>query len=82
MTNGEEKYIIIVNLSNPQKVFEELESKFIDIMYPDYIHEDSLVMLLDVNIEPEKEEDFSWLKELLDDVLPKIGERNYDIAPL
>jgi hypothetical protein len=76
-----DKYIEIKNLSDPKKAFERLETEFIDIMYTDHYTDASIVMLLDVNIDPHKPEDINWLKELLDCVLPEIGEREYFITP-
>jgi bacterioferritin (cytochrome b1) len=74
-----DKYIEIKNLINPKKTFERLENEFIDIMYADHISETGLIMLLDINIDPEK--DIIWLKSLLDDILPKIGETEYFLTP-
>lgn len=76
-----DKYIEIKNLINPKKTFERLENEFIDIMYADHISETGLIMLLDVNIDPEKEKDIVWLKNLLDDILPGIGETEYFLTP-
>jgi len=75
------KYIAIHNLANPEKAFERLDNEFIDIMYADHIHDSAVVMLLDVNIDPFKEEDRMWLKELLDTVLPQLGETHYFLTP-
>jgi hypothetical protein len=75
------KYIEIKNLSNPQKAFERLENEFIDIMYPDSLGEHSVIMLLDVGIDPHEEKDIVWLKELLETLLPEIGETEYFLTP-
>jgi len=76
-----DKYIEIKNLSNPEKAFERLDDEFIDIMYPDHFSKSSLIMLLDVGIDANKEEDLVWFKELLDTVLPEIGETDYFLTP-
>ncbi len=76
-----DKYIEIKNLSDPQKTFERLDNEFIDIMYPHSQSERSLIMLLDVNIDPNIEKDIVWLKELLDIVLTEIGETQYFLTP-
>jgi hypothetical protein len=81
MINRIYKYIEIKNLSDPKKAFERLENEFIDIMYTDHYSDASIIMSLDVNIDPHKTEDAIWLKELLDCVLPKIGETEYFITP-
>jgi hypothetical protein len=73
------KYIEIKNLSKPERAFERLENKFVDIMYTDHFSESSLIMLLDVNIDPKK--DIVWLKNLLDSILPNIGETHYYLIP-
>ncbi len=75
------KYIEIKNLSDPQKTFERLDNEFIDIMYPHSQSERSLIMLLDVNIDPNIETDIVWLKELLDTILSEIGETQYFLTP-
>jgi hypothetical protein len=82
MTSILDKNIEIRNLADPQKVFESLGNNFIDIMYADRISERGVIMLLDVNIDPTKETDLDWLKELLDTVLPKIGETEYFLTPI
>jgi hypothetical protein len=76
-----DKYIEIKNLSNPQKAFERLENQFIDIMYPDRLSADGVVMLLDLGIDPKIEKELVWLKGLLDTVLLKIGETAYFLTP-
>ena len=76
-----DKYIEIKNLYNPQKAFERLDNEFIDVMYPYSVSERSIIMLLDVNINPNKEEDIVWLKKLLDKVLLEIGETEYFVTP-
>lgn len=76
-----DKYIEIKKLSNPEKAFEILKNEFIDIMYPDHFSKSSLIMLLDVGIDGNKDDDIVWLKELLDTVLPKIGETDYFLTP-
>jgi hypothetical protein len=81
ITNTLDKYIEIRNLGNPHKVFEGLENEFIDIMYPDRVSDGGVIMLLDVNIDPNKEEDLNWLKGLLDTILPEIGETKYFLLP-
>lgn len=81
ITNTLDKYIEIRNLDNPQKVFEGLENEFIDIMYPDSVSDTGVILLLDINIDPNKEEDLNWLKELLDTILPSIGETKYFLTP-
>lgn len=81
MEQEPDKYIKIKNLSNLEKAFESLDNVFIDIMYADHIAEDGVVMLLDVNIDPEKENDLTWLKTLLDEVLPEIGEKEFFLVP-
>ena len=50
-------------------------------MYPDHFSNGSLIMLLDVGLNPNREEDLVWLKQLLDIVLPEIGETNYYLIP-
>jgi len=75
------KYIEIKNLSSPKLAFERLESEFVDIMYPDHFSDSSLIMLLDVNIDANGEKDAAWLKQLLDVVLPGIGETDYFLTP-
>lgn len=75
------RYIEIKNLSKPERALERLENEFIDIMYTDHFSETSLIMLLDVNIDPYKEEDIIWLKNLLDTVLPEVGETQYLLVP-
>ncbi|QHT66092.1 hypothetical protein GXP67_05125 [Rhodocytophaga rosea] len=77
-----DKYIEIRNLTDPQKVFERLDNQFIDIMYVDRISERGVIMLLDVNIDPAQKTDLDWLKELLDSVLPEIGETEYFLTPI
>lgn len=81
MINSLDKYIEIKNLSNPKRTFERLDNKFIDIMYADHYSESSVIMLLDVNIDPYKEEDAVWLKALLDNILPEIEETEYFLTP-
>ena len=76
-----DKYIEIKNLSNPKKTFERLDNEFIDIMYPHILREHGVIMLLDVNIDPNVEKDIIWLKELLDTVLSEIGETKYFLTP-
>jgi hypothetical protein len=76
-----DKYFEIRNLRNPLKVFERLKNEFIDIMYPDHIIESSVIMLLDVNIDPNEEKDIIWLKELLDSCLIEISETEYFLNP-
>lgn len=76
-----DKYIEIKNLTNPKKTFDRLDNEFIDIMYPDILREHSVIMLLDVNIDPNVEKDIVWLKELLDTVLPEMGETKYFLTP-
>jgi hypothetical protein len=76
-----DKYIEIKNLTNPQKSFERLENEFVDIMYPNNLGEQSVIMLLDNNLDPNLEKDIVWLKDLLDTVLPEIGETNYFLTP-
>jgi hypothetical protein len=76
-----DKYIEIKNLSDPKKTFERLENEFIDIMYPNHFSANSVVMLLDVNIDPNKEKDMIWLKGLLENILTEIGEVNYFLTP-
>jgi hypothetical protein len=75
------KYIEIKKLSNPERVFQRLENEFIDIMYPDHFSNSSLIMLLDVGIDANRTEDIVWLKQLLDTVLPEIGETDYFLTP-
>ena len=75
------KYIEIKKLSNPERVFQRLENEFIDIMYPDHFSNSSLIMLLDVGINPNREEDIAWLQQLLNTVLPEIGETDYFLIP-
>jgi hypothetical protein len=58
-----------------------MDNEFIDIMYTDHFSDSSVIMLLDMNIDPLKDEDMEWLKELLDTVLPEIGERQYFLTP-
>lgn len=81
MATQPDKYIEIKKLSNPKKAFDRLENEFIDIMYPDHFSKSSLIMLLDVGIDGNKEDDITWLKELLDTVLPEIGETDYFLKP-
>lgn len=81
MTTALDKYIEIKNLSDPRKTFERLEDEFIDIMYRDHFSTSSVVMLLDVGIDPYKEEDMLWLRGFLKDVLSEIGETNYFLTP-
>src|SRR5689334_11880315 len=76
-----DKYIEIKNLLNPEKAFERMDNEFIDVMYTDHFTDSSVVMLLDVNIDPLKEQDMTWLKELMDTVLPEIGETRYFLTP-
>jgi hypothetical protein len=76
-----DKYIEIKKLSDPEHAFNRLENEFIDIMYPDHFSNNSLIMLLDVGIDPDSEEDIVWLKQLLDNVLPEIGETDYFLLP-
>ncbi len=76
-----DKYIEIKNLSDPTKTFERLESEFIDIMYRDHFSANSVIMLLDIGIDPYKEEDILWLRALLEDVLSESGETNVFLAP-
>lgn len=75
------RYIEIKGLSNPQRAFERLENEFIDIMYPDHFAKNSLIMLLDVGIDANKEDDVLWLKRLLDTVLPEVNETDYFLTP-
>ena len=75
------KYIEIKKLSNPERSFKGLENEFIDIMYPDHFFNNSLVMLLDLDIDENSMEDILWLKQLLDPVLIEVGESNYFLAP-
>ena len=49
-------------------------------MYPRHFSEGSLIMLLDVDIDPFKQEDLVWLTELLDTVLPETGETHYYVT--
>jgi hypothetical protein len=72
-----DKYIEIKNLTSPLKVFERLDNEFIDIMYQHHFTETSVIMLLDVNIDPSKEKDILWLKQLLDSCLLEIGETDF-----
>lgn len=81
MPTQTDKYIEIKKLSNPERAFQRLENEFIDIMYPDHFSNGSLIMLVDVGIDPNKNEDIVWLKELLDIVLPEIGETDYFLTP-
>ena len=81
MRTTQDKYIEIKNLSAPQKAFERMDNEFIDIMYTDHFSDSSVIMLLDVDIDPLKEKDMAWLKELLDTVLPEIGETQYFLTP-
>ncbi|MFD2566732.1 hypothetical protein [Pseudotenacibaculum haliotis] len=74
-----DKHIVIRNLSNPLEVFKRLGDEFYNIMYPAQIYYGNLVMLLDVNIDPYKEKDLIWLKELLGDALSEIGETAYSV---
>ena len=75
------KYMEIKRLSSPKRAFERLENEFIDIMYPDHFSNRSLIMLLDRGIDPNKQENMVWLKQLLDKVLPEIGETDYFLTP-
>lgn len=75
------EYIEIRNLANPELVFKRLEGEFIDIMEPDRFYENSVIMWLDKGIDPDNKEDILWLKELLDTVLPQIGETGYFLVP-
>jgi len=79
--NPMDKCIEIKNLVDPRRTFERLDNEFIDIMYPDHFSEGGIVMLLDVNIDPLRNEDIIWIKELLDTVLQEIGETNYYLTP-
>ncbi len=81
MEQEPDKYIKIKNLSNLEKAFESVDDVFTDIMYADHIAEDGVVMLLDVNIDPEKEEDLIWLKGLLGEELYEIGEKEFFLVP-
>lgn len=81
MRTALDKYIEIKNLSDPKKAFERMGSEFIDVMYTDHFSGSSVIMLLDVNIDPLKQEDMVWLKGLLDTVLPEIGETQYFLTP-
>jgi hypothetical protein len=81
MNYPSDKYIEIKNLSNPERAFERLENEFVDIMYTHHFSESSLTMLLDVNIDPRKDKDIVWLKNLLDKVLSEIGETKYYLIP-
>ncbi len=76
-----DKHIVIRNLSNPLEVFKRLGDEFVNIMYPTQIYYGDLIMLLDVNIDPYKEKDLIWLKELLDVALSEIGETAYSVEP-
>ena len=76
-----DKYVEIKGLSDSKRTFERLDNEFIDIMYPDHFSDRSVIMLLDVNIDPYKEEDMIWLKSLLEDVLFEIGETKYFLTP-
>jgi hypothetical protein len=76
-----DKYIEIKKLANPERAFKRLENEFIDIMYTDHFSNSSLIMLLDVGIDPKSPEDLIWLKQLLDTVLPEIGEIDYFLTP-
>ena len=76
------KYLEIKNLAHPQKTFDRLENEFIDIMYPDSVSVQGVIMLLDVNINPNEEKDIIWMKQLLDNVLPDIGEKQYYLIPV
>lgn len=76
-----DKYIKIKNLSDPGRTFERLDNEFIDIMYRDHFSDSGVVMLLDVDIDPYKEDDMSWLKSLLDQVLSEIGETKFFLIP-
>jgi hypothetical protein len=49
-------------------------------MYPDHFSESSVIMLLDVNIDPYKG-NIAWLKTLLDDILPETGETKCFLTP-
>jgi Flp pilus assembly CpaE family ATPase len=81
MKTSSGKYIAIHNLVNPERAFERLDNEFVDVMYTDHIHDSAVIMVLDVNIDPLKEEDRMWLKELLDTVLPELGETTYFLTP-
>jgi len=76
-----DKYIEIKKLFSPERAFERLENEFIDIMYPDHFSNNSLIMLLDVGLDANREDDIVWLKQLLDTVLPEIGETDYFLTP-
>jgi hypothetical protein len=73
--------IEIKQLSNPELAFKRLENEFIDIMYPDHFSNGNLIMLLDVGIDTNQKGDIVWLKQLLDTVLPEIGETDYFLTP-
>ena len=75
------KYIEIKKLTSPERAFERLENEFIDVMYPYHFSNSSLIMLLDIGINPNRQEDMAWLKQLLDKVLPDIGETDYFLTP-
>ena len=75
------QYIEIKHLSDPQRAFERLENEFIDIMYPDRLTTNAVIMLLDVGFDPYNESDLAWLKDLLAAVLPGIGETSYSVTP-
>jgi len=81
MSTQLDKYIEIKKLFSPERAFERLENEFIDIMYPDHFSNNSLIMLLDVGLDANREDDIVWLKQLLDTVLPEIGETDYFLTP-
>jgi len=81
MSTQLDKYIDIKKLFSPERAFERLENEFIDIMYPDHFSNNSLIMLLDVGLDANREDDIVWLKQLLDTVLPEIGETDYFLTP-
>lgn len=58
--------------------FQKVKSDFPD---PDHFSNNSLIMLLDVGLDANREDDIVWLKQLLDTVLPEIGETDYFLTP-
>jgi len=81
MSTQLDKYFEIKKLSDPARAFKRLENEFIDIMYPDHFSNSSLIMLLDVGVDANREEYIVWLKQLLDTVLSEIGETDYFLTP-
>jgi len=75
------KHIEISDLSNPQNCFTALENDFIDVMYPDQIIGNSLIAFLDVNLDPEKQNDLNWLEILLNESLNQINEKDFLVKP-